>query len=316
MTKKHTKFRYSFEKATPWFLAVLAIVFAHWAATTTESYILGHVTEHVAQSAWPMIGAWALLVAVVALIYHSRDKIFHPHTRFVRGDEPEKRRHLILFLSNFEDHEKAGEWTTPGIPDTFSPTGDLMKDLERLSAEKDKIEKAGGRSKLWKWEMPLRGIAYHVGILESVTVICSPESLNQIDWFKNLIGKYQGPGGTLSQISFEVLARQGKKWARIGLSDNRPANAEGINFEEFEDLSLGIIWLLEKITSRKGKLRENDIMVDFTGGQKVTSVVAAAITFNREIDTQYVSTRNPWNVRSYDIFLGSAKIHGPEEFPE
>ena len=316
MNKRHTKLRFRIEETTPWVLAVLAIVFAHWAATTTESYILGHAAEHIAHSAWPMIGAWALLIAVVTLIYYSREKIFHPHTRFVRGDEPELRRHLILFLSNFEDKEKAGEWTTPGIPDTFSPTGDLIKDLERLSIKKAKEEKAGGRSKLWKWEMPLRGIAYHVGTLESVTVICSPESLGQIDWFKNLIGKYQGEQGSLKGISFEVLIRQGKKWARASFDQILPAGAEGVGFEEFEDLSLGMIWLLEKITRRKGKLREEDIMVDFTGGQKVTSVVAAAITFNHKIDTQYVSTRNPWNVRSYDIFLGSAKIRGPEELPE
>ncbi len=29
-------------------------------------------------------------------------------------------------------------------------------------------------------------------------------------------------------------------------------------------------------------------MIDFTGGQKVISVVAAAVTFNRRIKTQYV----------------------------
>jgi hypothetical protein len=38
---------------------------------------------------------------------------------------------------------------------------------------------------------------------------------------------------------------------------------------------------------------EDDIVIDFTGGQKPTSVAAVAITFNRKVRAQYVDTNHP-----------------------
>ncbi len=51
-------------------------------------------------------------------------------------------------------------------------------------------------------------------------------------------------------------------------------------------------------------------MIDFTGGQKVTSVVAASLTFNRRIKAQYVQTNPPWQVVSYDVIHGFANPGG------
>ena len=62
---------------------------------------------------------------------------------------------------------------------------------------------------------------------------------------------------------------------------------------------------------RKG-IPESEIMVDFTGGQKPSSVVAAAVTFNRRVKAQYVQTNRPWNVVSYDLILGTSDTPGME----
>ena len=83
---------------------------------------------------------------------------------------------------------------------------------------------------------------------------------------------------------------------------------EGFNFEHFDELSDALAYLLRKF--RRGKFTDSDIMIDFTGGQKVTSVVAAAITFNRSIKAQYVQTNDPWKAISYDILLASPDTGG------
>ena len=49
------------------------------------------------------------------------------------------------------------------------------------------------------------------------------------------------------------------------------------------------------------RIPDGRIAVDFNGGQKVTSVVAAALTFNRDIVAQYVPTNDPSNLLCYNI---------------
>ena len=58
-------------------------------------------------------------------------------------------------------------------------------------------------------------------------------------------------------------------------------------------------------------VRDTGIMVDFTGGPKVASVVAATVTFNRDIRAEYVSTREPHPVRGYDLRFQSPAPAGP-----
>jgi hypothetical protein len=50
--------------------------------------------------------------------------------------------------------------------------------------------------------------------------------------------------------------------------------------------------------------REKEVVVDFTGGQKVTSGAALLLTFNREIKAQYIQTNAPWEPLWFDIVLG------------
>ncbi len=58
---------------------------------------------------------------------------------------------------------------------------------------------------------------------------------------------------------------------------------------------------------KRRRVSDDRIMIDFTGGQKVTSVVAASVTFNRTIKAQYIQTNTPHEVISYDILMGRRK---------
>ena len=84
---------------------------------------------------------------------------------------------------------------------------------------------------------------------------------------------------------------------------NRPL--EGWDFEAFDDLSRALLHRLRMF--KRMEVNEKEIMIDFTGGQKVTSVVAAMVTINRRVKTQYVQTNRPWNVAGYDIQMGSGE---------
>lgn len=78
----------------------------------------------------------------------------------------------------------------------------------------------------------------------------------------------------------------------------------GWDFERFDDLSKAILELFKIF--RRQRVPDEQVMIDFTGGQKVTSVVAAAVTFNRRSKAQYVQTNKPWNVVSYDVMMASS----------
>lgn len=82
----------------------------------------------------------------------------------------------------------------------------------------------------------------------------------------------------------------------------------GWDFERFDDLSRAVLHLLRVF--KRQRVRDDQIMIDFTGGQKVTSVVAASVTFNRTIKAQYVQTNEPYAVISYDILMESLETGG------
>jgi hypothetical protein len=47
-----------------------------------------------------------------------------------------------------------------------------------------------------------------------------------------------------------------------------------------------------------------------TWTKKVTSVVAAMVTINRKVKTQYVQTDEPWKIIDYDVQMGSEETEG------
>ena len=178
----------------------------------------------------------------------------------------------------------------------MSLLGDLDKDISLLEVHKQS-------NSFWRWEMPLRAIRHHIGRLRTVTLVCSPESMRQVHWFRQILAHYP----SLASVPVQVLVKENNSSALIDCPD-QPLSSDGWEFERFDDLSRATQHLLRLYRNRG--ISEDQIMIDFTGGQKVTSVVAASVTFNRKIEAQYVQTNSPWNVVSYDILLGSPETGG------
>lgn len=70
------------------------------------------------------------------------------------------------------------------------------------------------------------------------------------------------------------------------------------SFEDFD----GVVEAVRSIL--RGSLRNvprEQIVLDVTGGQKVTSIAGAALTMNNELCFQYVQTNPPFATRLYDV---------------
>lgn len=271
----------------PWISAVGVVLGASWTADTIrESLHLWVKGEELVVS---FIGISYVLFFLLMLcwLYCSRNAFFQPRTRLLRDVEtPERRAHLILFLSELELHTDAYK---EGIPEWLTLTGDLDADIAATELQKK-------RKRLWKWELPLRAIRYHLGTLKTITVICSPESATQVRWFRNVLSRYDG----IAKVAVRVLAKKHDGAQLMDCLDDTN-EADGWSFESFDDLSHAILQSLKSL--KQQGIHEHQVMIDFTGGEKVTSVVAASMTFNRKIKAQHVQTNSPWKVVGYDVVI-------------
>ena len=255
------------------------------------------------------IAATAIFGGCPILLYLLRKAFRHPHSRLPVTETPPQREVLLWFLSALSNHEL--EQATEGVPPWFKPTWDLNADI--LELEKLKKQQPGQR---WAWEMPLRGIRHHVGRLRMVLFIVSSISAAQVHWIRNFLGKYP----QLKDVKFKVLVRREHGMPQMADCPNgKPLDTTvGWNFEDFNQLTTAVSGALGALGKSgipdgnpPGGLADNKIMIDFTGGQKVTSVVAAAVTFNRPVRAQYVSTNEPWGVLGYDLQWAELR---PEDF--
>ncbi len=149
---------------------------------------------------------------------------------------------------------------------------ELMPECRKISSMEDfKLIK-----KPLAWEMPLIALREHIESLEILVVMSSKESHAQINEFKELAKRI-----------FPTVER-------LEILTPNPVNFENIEKiqESLEEVYKGL----------EGKgLKESDILIDITGGQKPVSIAGASTTViypNRYF--QYVST-NTKEVRIYNM---------------
>ncbi len=280
---------------TPWIAAAFVALTVNWAADGTKEVVdVWMKGERVEGWVGASRAIYLILFAAAATwLYLMRTRLFQPRTRFLRNESPEKREHLVLFLSNLDTARRPFQ---DGVPEGVILTGDLDEDLAAFAEWKK-------RNPYWPWEMPLRAIRHHLGRLSTVTVICSSQSIQQAHWFGQVVARYP----TVQGVPVRVFSHEADRPAMVECPKTPPSRG-GWDFERFDDLSRAMLHLLREF--KKQQVRDDQIMIDFTGGQKVTSVVAASVTFNRKIKAQYVQTNPPHEVISYDILLGSPETGG------
>ena len=182
MSYKIKQLRLKLEELLPWFTATLVALSADWAGDALMKTF--NVWFSGAVGVFSLSRGIYILIFIVSTIalYLQRHTFFRPRTRYLKNEEPPRRRHLILFLSNL-DLDKGKFYD--GVPDGLNITGDLDRDMKRMEVLKE--NKPPLR---WSWEMPLRGLRHHLGVLEAMTIVCSDKSIGQVHWFLDICQRY------------------------------------------------------------------------------------------------------------------------------
>ena len=293
MHKQMKPFRMKCRELAPWATMALTVLGSHFAADaimeTVEGWSHGRETAILLTKICYLV----FFIGMVYLLIRQKDKIFHPRTRYISNEEAEEREHLVLFLSNLpKDLEESD-----GVPPRLQLSQNIDRDLEKIEKQKQ-----GALPLRWAWEMPLRAIQHHQIKLKTLTLVCSKESISQVNLFAKIFERYRFKN--LNKI-FLLAQKQGNPVLVDMFSGKNIADLNGFNFQSFDELSQAM-WFLMR-TFSKCRYPENQIMIDITSGQKPTSIVGASMTFNREIKAQYVSTNQPWEVLSYDVLLTSSE---------
>ena len=286
----------------PWINAALVALSASWAGDAFEETMNLWFSGTIGVISWHRCFYVSVFLLSVILLYRQRQTFFRPRTRYLHTDIPKPRKHLILFLSNLDTKKQDfNDKFNNGVPKELDLSGNLDDDIEEMIRLKTRKE----NSVRWIWEMPLRAIRHHLGKLEGVTIICSSKSIEQVNWFLDICNQYD----TMKKVKFYVLKNKGcRRPALLDASGATFSSDCGWDFESFDELSEAM-WSLIHMLKKKG-LKEDEIIIDFTGGPKVASIVAAATTFNRKIKAQYVQTNPRWEVKGYDVIMAASSTEG------
>jgi hypothetical protein len=190
---------------------------------------------------------------------------------------------------------------TDGIPNWLSLSKE--NDFDEDFAAMESLKSNEGRR--WKWQPPLLAIHHHCNQLKQVILICSNANTSSgfVHHFKNICRRY----GKLKNVEFQVYRRMAPHLSDVP-SGGMPVN-DGVRFDSFEQLSSAVWYIIRHLKRRN--VKESDIVIDFTGGNKVVSAVAAATTFNRRIHAQYVNTET-MQVTGYDMLFSSTGVDKDE----
>lgn len=284
------------QESIPWIAAAVSVLSAHLTASA--------ILDLLGKGETPVSAGWNALFIIcfigsVFYLFRKRNSLFRPRTQFLAREKVKPRKHLVLFLSILNPRVA---YDVRGIPEG------LTLDLKNLDADLENMVYWKSNKPYWPWEMPFRAIREHLGqdTPETVTVICSNESIQQAWKFLWICRQY--PEFHKIKRYFCLVCRDAGAELLEPTSARDFEDCTGWDFESFDDLSRALAGMLKKF--KAWKIREEDLMIDFTGGQKVTSVVAAAMTFNRKIKAQYVQTNPDFKVFSYDVILAPSDPGG------
>ena len=266
--------------AMPWVLCAAAFILLFAFAAEVHQTLAGHFEPALLFGyliAFVLVAFWARhLVRGQLLVVHSRYL-----NQEALPDEGAGARHLVLLLSNADEKYRDSGW----LP------GDMTWS-DSISADVDELKRRGIR---WNWEMPLRGIRPHQDTLETITLICSKESMPQAAAFAAHVRTYPH----LTNLPVRVWCERAEKRTLVDPSDI--SGCRGFSFNDVDELSSGMVDLLKYLRFEQ-HAKPREIMIDYTGGQKPASVVAAAVTLRGELRAQYVDT-NDRRALEYDLVM-------------
>jgi len=133
----------------------------------------------------------------------------------------------------------------------------------------------------FSWKPCQRGLEIHKSRLNTVWVICTPESGKQYPWFEAMFKELY------PNVSF--------------------VRKDVANFEDISELTYA---LEDILTALPSGIDESDVVIDVTGGQKPASIAGMMVSLvngNRQV--QYVQTNAPFSVKTYTYEINAMGKH-------
>lgn len=279
------KQRFRAIKNIPWVGMVAALsvlITGSWAADVLKGDMLFSnwfplLKEH---QILVMIGTLLLFLASFLFLYKHKADFLGVQELSHQLCDPHEGLILLLTDPNFSPPDNNHPWyiTKGGI--TVCVKGDsLDEDINEL----EKL-KSTSPYNYWNWQQILRGLQPHQSSLKQVYLIGSDKSSGYYEHAKRFVESYfKGRGISVKKLE------------------------EPINFEDFPKLVRAIKKAVDVF--KESGIKEKDIIIDVTGGQKTASIAAAAVTLNSEVTFQYVQTagRNgKYDVLAYDVTVRSS----------
>jgi hypothetical protein len=174
---------------------------------------------------------------------------------------PQKTQALIVFLSPPVRDEELVESILSGEKKLDLS---LLEDRERFRGP---------------WRMIMEAVNYHLPELTHLVVIPSMETRNEFIKLKTC---------------FELLCPSKQIEIIVGKGcDN------GLDFEDVRELVEALDKIYQGLKEECG-YKAQDILIDITGGQKVSTIAGAIVSLSEGRSFQYVSTKN-YSISTYDV---------------
>jgi hypothetical protein len=242
----------------------------------------------------PLLVAAVLGVAyLVVLIQRARRAATEEVTVSATEVHVPKCRALILFLSYRRGKTPVTDW----LADPRFRGGILNSEIPKIMDLDPRTRES--------WRMPVEGMAIHYPNIERVIVFTSSDYVT--DPVKKAIdeGSYrQYPEfKLLVEKLFEGTGREVKVADLCKLLEGRKEFENGVDFEDARTLVDALVAVYRKL--HEEKYQNKEIMVDVTGGPKVTTVAGAAVVLGKDQVFQYISTRDH-TPRAFDVtYIGA-----------
>ena len=198
-------------------------------------------------------------------------------TNIEERPDPRQVNVLILFLSPW------GKDCYEGVIDGIIEGKDfeVVKDLDNKLAKSP-------------WLMPLKAIKYHLDRLKKVILIPSKDTAKLITKFQDLIK-------SLMKTDFNYKKKPEFEVVSINKFNSSLSLPQYVDVESAKQQNDILNDILHQLTE-KDKIKCEDIIIDVTGGRKVSSVAGAIVALGRGHRIQYVT--NDYKVMEYDITIG------------
>lgn len=185
---------------------------------------------------------------------------------------PEKARGMIIFLSPKGVDRNSKQPYTSIIQEIIAGT-------KKIDLEKNTYQESIPDS---PWRIVLDSVKYHLPVLEQLIFIPS-----------------KGEKGTCN-ISGDFMAFMQEAVSPHSLKITLLNSfRDGVDYEDMDEL-VSAIEDAHQYMENEMKITANEVLIDITGGQKVTTIAGAIVALGEGRKFQYVST-NDYSIKTYDV---------------